>query len=59
MSWPPLTRHITVILLAKVLALALIYAACFAPAHRPLLTDRTVADAVLGPDPRPAAESAR
>ena len=54
----PLARHVTVILLAKVLALTLLYAACFAPSRQPHLTDGAVADALLGPDPRHAPESA-
>jgi hypothetical protein len=52
MASHPLARHVTVILLAKVLALTLLYALCFAPAHRPHLNDSAVADALLGTGPR-------
>jgi hypothetical protein len=44
-----LARHIAAILLAKLLALTLLYLAFFAPSQRPVLTDRSVAAAVLGP----------
>jgi hypothetical protein len=58
LAWSPLTRHITAILLVKVLALALIYAICFAPAHQPIMTDRTVAKALLGSGLRQPSEPA-
>jgi hypothetical protein len=48
MARHPLVRHIAVILLAKALALTLLYVAFFAPSQRPALNDRSVAAAVLG-----------
>ena len=47
----PLVRHLTAIMLIKVIALVLIYFACFAPSERPQLTDRSIAAALFGPAP--------
>ncbi|HUN50469.1 MAG TPA: hypothetical protein VMU42_05110 [Candidatus Sulfotelmatobacter sp.] len=47
----PLARHIGVITLVKVIALALIYFACFAASDRPPLNGQSVAAALLGPTP--------
>ena len=47
----PLARHLVMILTVKVVALALLYFAFFAPDHRPLADSHAVAAAILDAAP--------